>query len=414
MDKKEKKELEKKLKEDEEERGKWAKRREEEYGKKRAEILKVSKRDSNPGLAEGKERGQATEARGRGKGKGPTFSDKYKWVAPGLRNQSEKSDSSTPRDRYSKDDTKDRYSKDDSGGRYSKTESKDRYSREESKDRGSRDRYSRDDSKSDKREKRDSKSDRRSERRKGYDDDKYTSDSDNERVILRKGDRKEEDDDDLRKVINKQRGIVEKDDGKGSVVFDYGHQSVDNAGDETRSGLKGFFGGAFAHLREDDSADQGVKKVESYGPSKVEEVRDSDDRQDAGKDMERTLLLELLKRQFPDIRYLTERQGGLELMQKIFGAHGMSGLSGLDLEGVGSSLAGVSARSVASDEGSQQFKQEGNVLSLVSDQAMPVEKPDTKSSPPEKRESRRDRRSYSRSRSRSRDRYSCIMSPGDP
>ena len=46
LDKKEKKELEKKLKEDEEERGKWAKRREEEYAKKAEVLKKSSKWDS--------------------------------------------------------------------------------------------------------------------------------------------------------------------------------------------------------------------------------------------------------------------------------------------------------------------------------------------------------------------------------
>ena len=404
MDKKGKKELERKLKEDEEERGKWAKRREEDYGKKRAEILKVSKWDSKVA---------PTETKGRGRGRGQVvFKDKYKWVAPGLKNQDEKSDSGTPRERYSKDD-REKYSKDESGGRYSKEESKERYSKEGSKDHGSRERYSRDDSKSDKRDKRDSKSDRR---RKTYDDDKYTSDSDNERVILKKGERKtmDDDNDDLRKVINKQRGIVEKDDGK-SLVFDYGHQRMENASDE-RAGLKGFFGGAFAHLREDSGPSQDTKEVDSYGGAKMEdsygkmeETKESE--KDVGKDMERTLLLELLKRQFPDIRYLTERQGGLELMQKIFGAHGMGGLAGLDLEGTGSI---TSARSVASDEGSmksQQFKQEGNVLSMVPEGVAPAEekKVEAKSASQEKRESRRDRRSYSRSRSRSRERCAFIF-----
>ena len=378
MDKKEKKELEKKLKEDEEERGKWAKRREEDYGKKRAEILKASKRDPKVAPNETKGRGQPTESRGRGRGKGAVFDDKYKWVAPGLKNQGEKSESSSSRERYSKDEK----------GRYSK-------------DHGSRERYPRDDSKSDKRDKKDSKSGRH---RKTYDDDKYTSDSDDERVILKKGERKtmDDDDDDLRKVINKQRGIVEKDDGK-SLVFDYGHQSVENE----RSQLKGFFGGAFAHLRDDNSASQDTKEMD-YGISKME-PEPKEPEKDPSKDMERTLLLELLKRQFPDIRYLTERQGGLELMQKIFGAHGMSGLAGLDLEGTGS------VASVRSDEGSvksQQFKQEGNVLGLVPGEVAPVEekKVTSKTTSLEKRESRRDRRSYSRSRSKSRERYILIFS----
>ena len=382
LDKKEKKELEKKLKEDEEERGKWAKRREEEYGKKRAEILKVSKRDTKVSPTEPKGRGQPgdTRGRGRGRGKGAVFDDKYKWVAPGLRNQGEKSDSSSSRERYSRDE-KERYSK----------------------DHGSRERYPRDDSKSDKREKKDSKSSRH---RKTYDDDKYTSDSDDERVILKKGERKtvDGDDDDLRKVINKQRGIVEKDDGN-SLVFDYGHQSMENASDE-RPQLKGFFGGAFAHLREDNSTSQDTKKEMDYGVDKMDETKEPE--KDPGKDMERTLLLELLKRQFPDIRYLTERQGGLELMQKIFGAQGMSGLAGLDLEGTGS------VASARSDEGSlksQQYKQEGNALGLVPGEVAPVEekKMEEKSSAQEKRESRRDRRSYSRSRSKSRERYSLIF-----
>ena len=382
MDKKEKKELEKKLKEDEEERGKWAKRREEDYGKKRAEILKGSKRDSKVASVE----------TGKGKGRGqPVFEDKYKWVAPGLRNQSEKSDMSSLRERYSKDEL---------GGRYSKEDSKER-----SKDHGSRDRYSRDDSKSDKRDKRDTKSDRR---RKTY-DDKYPSDSDNERVILKKGERKtmgeNDDDDDLRKVINKQRGIVEKDDGK-SLVFDYGHQSVENTSDE-RSKLKGFFGGAFAHLREETSPSQEPKKeVGSFGGNKPEEMKEPE--KELGKDVERTLLLELLKRQFPDIRYLTEREGGLELMQKIFGAQGFGGLAAFELEG-----AALSAKSVTSDEGSvksQSFKQEGNVLSLVPEELAPTEqkKVTPKTASQDKRESRRDRRGYSRSRSRSRERYSCL------
>jgi hypothetical protein len=397
LDKKEKKELERKLKEDEEERGKWAKRREEEYGKKRAEIMKSSK----AAPAE-------TKGRGRGRGQIP-FSDKYKWVAPGLKNPGEKSDTPSPRERYS-NDGKERYSKDEKGGRYSKEESKERYSKEGSKDHGSR--YSRDDSKSDKRDKRDSKSDRR---RKAYDDDKYTSDSDDERVILKKGERKsmdDDEDDDLRKIINKQRGIVEKDDGK-SIVFDYGHQHMENAGSSERTGLKGFFGGAFAHLREDSGPSENTKKeVDSYGGTKVEgnyggqKTEDAKElEKDLGKDMERTLLLELLKRQFPDIRYLTERQGGLELMQKIFGAHGMEGLAGLELEG-----SAASARSAASDEGSvkgQQGKQDGHMLSPV--QPAEEKKVETKSASQEKRESRRDRRSSSRSRSESRERYTFIV-----
>ena len=401
LDKKEKKELERKLKEDEEERGKWAKRREEEYGKKRAEILKSSKWDPKASPAE-------TKGRGRGRGQVP-FSDKYKWVAPGLKKPDEKSDSNSPRDRYSKDD-KERYSKDEKGGRYSKEELK--YSKEGSKDHGSRDRYSRDDPKSDKRDKRDSKSDRR---RKTYDDDRYTSDSDDERVILKKGERRsmdDNDDDDLRKVINKQRGIVEKDDGK-SIVFDYGHQRMENASSE-RAGLKGFFGGAFAHLREDSGPSQDIKEVDSYGgtkmevgyaSTKMEEPKEPE--KDLGKDMERTLLLELLKRQFPDIRYLTEKEGGLELMHKIFGTHGMAGLASLDLEGTGS-VAG--ARSIASDEGSvksQQFKHDERMFGPV--QPAEEKKIETKSASQEKRESRRDKRSTSRSRSKSRERYTYIL-----
>jgi hypothetical protein len=96
-------------------------------------------------------------------------------------------------------------------------------------------------------------------------------------------------------------------------------------------------------------------------------------------------------------------------MQKIFGAQGMSGLAGLDLEGTGSV---ASARSIASDEGSvksQPFKQEGNLVSLVSEEVAPAEekKVEAKSASPEKRESRRDRRS--RSRSKSRERYTSIF-----
>lgn len=379
LDKKGKKELERKLKEDEEERGKWAKRREEEYPKKKAEILKASKWDSKTA---------PTETRGRGRGQGQNqkiiFKDKYKWVAPNLRNQTEKSDN---RERYPKESSKERHSKDDF------------------KDHGSRDKR---DSKSDRRDKRDGKSDRH-DKRKSYDDDKYASDSEEERVILKKAERKHDqaevdDDDDLRNVINKQRGIVNSEDGKSSLVFDYGHQSMENpeTEDEKRAGLKGFFGGAFAHLREESN-----EQEESYAAKT--EVKEPD-KQELGKDMERTLLLELLKRQFPDIRYLTERQGGLELMQKIFGAQGMSGLAaGLDLEGA-SYAHSVGARSVAGDEASVKsplFKQEGNLLSVVSEERTPAEekKEETKSSiPKEKRESRRDRKSYSRSRSRSRDR----------
>ena len=124
--------------------------------------------------------------------------------------------------------------------------------------------------------------------------------------------------------------------------------------------------------------------------------------------MERTLLLELLKRQFPDIRYLTERQGGLELMQKIFGTQGMAGALA-DLGGTSSSAAAANAGgSVASDEGSvksAQFKQDGNVLSLVSGEAVEEKMEDepAEALQNDKRESQMDRRSRSESRSRSRD-----------
>lgn len=301
-----------------------------------------------------------------------------------MRKQAEVTESSSSRDKYDKND----------GSTYS--------SKEGSRNHGSRDRYDsksdrydsksdRYDSRSDKRDRKDNKSDRR---RKAY-EDKYSSDSDDERVILKKGERKkieEDENDDLRTVINKQRGIVENEDGKG-LVFEYAHQGVE----DERPQLKGFFGGAFAHLREDSrDPNQGAKQDGgNYGPKMDQDVKDPE--KESGKAMERTLLLELLKRQFPDIRYLTERQGGLELMQKIFGAAGMSGLAGLGgLAGL--DLEGGGARSVTSEEGSvknQQFKQEANVLSLAAGEGN-EKKIDAKSA---SRDSRRDR---SRSKSRER------------
>ena len=103
---------------------------------------------------------------------------------------------------------------------------------------------------------------------------------------MKKGERKhvpadDDENDDLRNIINKQREMVggKPDDGKASLVFDYGHQSVEKSEkvEEKRTGLKGFFGGAFAHLDRVDaqpSRDEGRSEGDNYGAK----VKDSEKR----------------------------------------------------------------------------------------------------------------------------------------